>query len=558
MTKAYEVGCNKLIAKGKYQEAIVGLEFILKTNAAQASVYRSLATCHENLKNWREAIINILKTLGHGSYQADDLLQLINILEKSELRSYLPALNKPLTLALSSPTLEFYAIPLLWKQLTHKYPKVLQQLNTSFNDEISQLLQDPVFCLLLERSLINDYFTENLILLCRKEMLSQLWAKKNIEKYQPFLASLACTSLLNDGLYYTDETDKAFLSALNNKKALTSTELLVLINYSSFDTVMTLWQAHQALLQADLFKNIRSDLQLYCQAASSQDKGDITQATSKVVQSFYMENPYPKWKNIKLKKNLQPDTASKKNVLIAGCGTGKQLVSYALEYPKHTITAIDLSPTSLTFAKLMTQKYNITNINFQIMDILNVADLSQSFDLIMSTGVIHHMSSPLDGLMALSKVLSANGRILLGLYSSTARKDLQKIKRDILTFLETDEANITREGVKQWRAQISNEYKKKPVCKMPDFFYLNGLYDLLFHPQQTEYTLIEVEELLEQCGLSFDAMNVKNNTQLEKSFCNTPMPLGERNLNYWHKIESEYPYTFISMYNFLASKIDNT
>ena len=93
-------------------------------------------------------------------------------------------------------------------------------------------------------------------------------------------------------------------------------------------------------------------------------RDDITQK----VKSQYEENPYPRWRFIRffrdykisikdaINNEISPNRISinvnnkQPKVLIAGCGTGKQILQ-ALKYQNSVITAIDLSLSSLAYAK---------------------------------------------------------------------------------------------------------------------------------------------------------------------------------------------------------------
>ena len=110
---------------------------------------------------------------------------------------------------------------------------------------------------------------------------------------------------------------------------------------------------------------------------------------------MYEENPYPRYNNthyteqifseevsqfisiestkINLQfletltdKNLQP------NVLIAGCGTGQQVIN-ASRYKNAKITAVDLSDSSLAYAIRKSNEYKMDNIDFKKMDILGMS-----------------------------------------------------------------------------------------------------------------------------------------------------------------------------------------
>ena len=200
----------------------------------------------------------------------------------------------------------------------------------------------------------------------------------------------------------------------------------------------------------------------------------------------------------------------------------------------------------------MCQKYNIQNIEFHLLDILNVSELGLKFDYIMCTGVLHHMSSPQDGLNALSSVLNPEGVMHLAFYSTLARRELTDIKHDILHTLNTDENSITRECVKKWRSQLTDSQKQNKWFHLADFFSLSGLYDLLFHPQQAEYRPLEIESLLYNAELSFQWMSsVPNAKDISSRY---PLDKTGETLRYWEKVEQDNPDVFKGMISFYATK----
>ena len=75
--------------------------------------------------------------------------------------------------------------------------------------------------------------------------------------------------------------------------------------------------------------------------------------------------------NIKPNKITSKDDNPIKDVLIAGCGTGQQLVSKT-SYENSRILAVDLSLSSLAFAKRKMQELNHSNVEFLHGDILNL------------------------------------------------------------------------------------------------------------------------------------------------------------------------------------------
>ena len=144
----------------------------------------------------------------------------------------------------------------------------------------------------------------------------------------------------------------------------------------------------------------------------------------------YEENPFPRWRftlrpikgnDINEFTNRYSDTFFKKpEILIAGCGTGQQAMAWSA-YKDSKIYAVDLSSESLAYAIRKAKEKNIKNINFYHLDLLDIGLLNKKFDLIISTGCLHHMEKPEDGLESLVNVLKPEGLIYLGLYSKRGR-----------------------------------------------------------------------------------------------------------------------------------------
>ena len=121
---------------------------------------------------------------------------------------------------------------------------------------------------------------------------------------------------------------------------------------------------------------------------------------------------------------------AKRNILIAGCGTGQQLVNNA-SYENSDILAVDLSLSSLAYAKRKSDELAIKNIEYLQADILYLDKLERNFDIIESVGVLHHMSDPMDGWAVLVNRLKPGCLIKVGLYSELARQHIVKIRDEI-------------------------------------------------------------------------------------------------------------------------------
>ena len=107
-------------------------------------------------------------------------------------------------------------------------------------------------------------------------------------------------------------------------------------------------------------------------------------------------------------------------ILIAGCGTS-QAARYALREPDARIVAIDVSDTSLRHTRELQRKYNLENLELHQLPIERVHEFGRSFDLVVCTGVLHHLSDPDCGLRALRDVLRPSGAMRLMVYARYAR-----------------------------------------------------------------------------------------------------------------------------------------
>jgi len=554
---------NELVNQENYAQAIEVYNGVLKQNARSVVALRGLAICYANLHQWLEALNASINALGYGRYQLEDMDIFINILEASKLSSYISPIEQALIVILDSIWLEGKAASLLTQQLFFKYKTFLESAHLIFDDEAKTFIKDVTLRKLIERTFIKNYTVEKILLLARNEILTLASEGKNIENFIPFLSSLACQSLLNDNLYVKTPSEEKHLTAIE-KKAPTAIETLLLKScYSDFQESVATWREHQTSFQDPKLANINHDLSFYhqvlCNAEQAYDIEILQNETSKKVQRFYTENPYPKWKELIIEPQglnsffemLNISTPHQISALIAGCGTGKQAIEMALTNPSIHITAIDLSPSSLSYAKLMAERYEITNIDFQLLDILKVKSLDRQFEYIMSTGVLHHMENPQAGLNALKKVLKPKGIMLLGLYSKLARKDLHTYRKEVMAEYQQPAQEISSDNIKAWRSQLSDSDKKSIWFHTIDFFNLNGLTDVLIHPQQTEYSLLEIKALLKNEKLKFKRMMFPN--AFIDAVANSDVNEASTSLTKWHEFEQKHPYFFAGMYTFLVS-----
>ena len=98
-------------------------------------------------------------------------------------------------------------------------------------------------------------------------------------------------------------------------------------------------------------------------------------------------------------KMLDDEISLGSTVLEAGCGTGQ--LSIALSRFNRNIHSIDISKGSLIEAQRFITKNSIKNITLYRMNLFNLCFAENTFDVIISNGVLHHTH---DAKLAFSKL----------------------------------------------------------------------------------------------------------------------------------------------------------
>jgi SAM-dependent methyltransferase len=198
-------------------------------------------------------------------------------------------------------------------------------------------------------------------------------------------------------------------------------------------------------------------------------------------------------------KKVEPENLE---ILIAGCGT-IQAATYAYKNPGCHVTAVDISEPSLGHEKYLKQKHNLENLDLYLMSLGEVASLRKSYDLIVSTGVLHHLPDPDAGLRVLRDVLRPHGVMSLMLYGYYRRFGVYMMQEAFrLAKLEQDEYGVSL--VKQAVAALPPwHHVKTYISGAPDLEYDAGFVDTFLHRQDRAYTVPQVLAFATENGLKF-------------------------------------------------------
>ncbi len=294
----------------------------------------------------------------------------------------------------------------------------------------------------------------------------------------------------------------------------------------------------------------------------------VVDTISLAVQHQYEENPYPRWIRsaavtapIAIETFLghefpgrligAPKPRPRLDILVAGCGTGQQSIDMAQRYKGARVLAIDLSLSSLAYAKAKTAAAGLTNIEYAQADILELDHLGRTFDVIVSTGVLHHLADPSAGWRVLASLLNPEGFMFLALYSERARQDIVAAQR----WATAHGYGPTVDDIRACRQELAriDDVSWRGVFTMLDFFSTSECRDLLFHVQEHRFTIPQIAALIEDTRLEFLGFNVNENIR-RRFKAQFPADGALAELQLWNAFEIDNPTTFVNMYQFWVRK----
>jgi len=292
----------------------------------------------------------------------------------------------------------------------------------------------------------------------------------------------------------------------------------------------------------------------------------IEDVTSQRVRQMYEENPYPRWVHppvettpLPIDQYLRgmfpaaPFTSLDKNdgleVLMAGCGTGWHAIGIANVLQGSRLLAIDLSLTSLAYAKRKTPPALAPRIDYAQADILKLAAIERRFDVIDASGVLHHMADPFAGWRILLALLKPNGLMHLGFYSELGRRDVLAAR----AFIAERGYGTSATEIRRARQDLLAT-PLASVTRFNDFFATSECRDLLFHVQESRTTIPAIKAFLAEHGLKFIGFEFGDATLRGYRALFAEQRWSISDLDRWHDFEAKYPDTFSGMYQFWVQK----
>jgi SAM-dependent methyltransferase len=240
---------------------------------------------------------------------------------------------------------------------------------------------------------------------------------------------------------------------------------------------------------------------------------------AKAIRAFYESHPYPapvasleqrldRYRDPRRRRaqNLllwplekpRPD----RSILIAGCGTS-QAARHSLMEPDARVIAIDVSETSLRHTRDLQHKHDIRNLQLHRLAIERIGELGERFDQIVCTGVLHHLSNPDVGLRSLRDVLARDGAMHIMVYAPYGRAGVYMMQ-DYCRLLGIGVGDEDLRDLGETVQALPIDHPIAGILKRAkDFAQPDALADALLNPRDRAYSVPQLYDWLERCGLKF-------------------------------------------------------
>ncbi|MGI8502949.1 MAG: class I SAM-dependent methyltransferase [Hassallia sp.] len=214
-------------------------------------------------------------------------------------------------------------------------------------------------------------------------------------------------------------------------------------------------------------------------------------------------------------------------ILDAGCGTGVSTEYLVHLNPHAQVVGIDLSAGALDVAKERCKRSGANRVEFHHLSLYDVEQLPGEFDLINCVGVLHHLSDPIRGIQALAKKLAPGGLMHIFVYGELGRWEIQLMQKAI-ALLQGDKRGDYRDGVQVGRQLFSLLPENNKIVKYEKQRWAmenqrdECFADMYVHPQEIDYNIETLFELIDASGLEFINFSNPGFWQLERLLSKAP------------------------------------
>jgi tetratricopeptide (TPR) repeat protein/2-polyprenyl-3-methyl-5-hydroxy-6-metoxy-1,4-benzoquinol methylase len=578
---------NALKNTGKTKEAIVSYETALQLNPNSADAHFNLGNALYDAGQSEEALQSYIRATSINPNRKDFWQSLSRLLANINFISYSENISDIFIKILEQKTVvRPIRVSTQILEMLKFHPEHGDLFQNNKNSNVSndveiicrRLARIPLFLRIIELCPIPDLELENLLITLRRDLLLKRHSVLDKQGIRVFQISLALHCFTNEFIFSETDVEKSAVRALeleiaNSARNAEPSDLYNLACLASYRPLHKYEWSQGFVDPKDLKPLFERQVDEVFTATSIRTEipclDTIKNKVSTAVKAQYEENPYPRWINTLahfrpvyipafLKQtnlrllNKAVEFSNRPDILVAGCGTGQHSISTASRFANCKVLAVDLSLDSLCYAKHKTNELGVGNIEYMQADILDLNQLKKEFDIVESSGVLHHMADPMAGWRTLTDRLKPGGLMHIGLYSEIARRNIVKARK----LIYKRGFSNTQPDIIKFRKEIidSNDDTLSTIKAFSDFYSTSELRDLLFHVQEHHFTLPKIQNDLEILGLTFAGFEYLETHVTSEFMQNYPDPDSLYSLESWHDFERQNPNTFKGMYQFWVQK----
>jgi SAM-dependent methyltransferase len=190
------------------------------------------------------------------------------------------------------------------------------------------------------------------------------------------------------------------------------------------------------------------------------------------------------------------------DILVAGCGTW-QAAKYAVVHPDAHVVGSDVSTTSIAHTNKLKQQYNLSNLETRQLPLERASELERQFDLIVCTGVLHHLADPDAGLSALRSALKPDGAIYLMVYAPYGRTGVYMLQE----YCRRLGVGTSNQDIRDLVTTLESLPPHHPLVALlrgsRDARNADALADALLNPRDRAYSVPQLLDFIDRNGMTF-------------------------------------------------------
>ncbi|MEA3035522.1 MAG: hypothetical protein QOH04_1287 [Sphingomonadales bacterium] len=222
------------------------------------------------------------------------------------------------------------------------------------------------------------------------------------------------------------------------------------------------------------------------------------QGQTEIVRQFYNAAPFPgyppndslTWLRTRAERSdfarlLDASIPGDARIAEIGCGTGQ--MSLYLARADRIVVGCDLARASLALGASAARRYGLERVAFVECELTSLPLKQGAFDLVYSSGVLHHTPDPAASFARIVRAVRPGGHVILGLYNLYARIPL-RLRR-----------LVARATGYRWIPfdPVLRDRKAEPARREA------WLRDQYRHPEEHSHSVAEVRRWFAQNGIDF-------------------------------------------------------